>query len=257
MCLTQRSDPGESVEDARKRMEPKQRAYMRWLTGQGMTAAMTVVHVTWNDDRKAWHYHTHVFFECPAGTLKRGRILTQWARVSAPERVYLGRDSQVRRVLAAGPAIGELKDDQGDADFWNESTAAVAKAVQYPMRDLAQGVTAWRLGGNPEQLRECATQLVNQTGGWKMFRAWGQWRHACPEAVEEEADDAEVGEEKAAAAPAKDLGSVVRVWREARAGSPWARLAFRSLEAGCRNQSDFAKRFVKYCRAAWGPDPPS
>lgn len=255
MCLTQPVVEGEDVGHARVRMAPKQRAYMRWLAGRGLVGAMTTVHVTWSSSSNGWHYHTHILVELPAGSMTDEELREKWRAISSPDAVFIG-EKQSRLVQAAGPAIAELAGDTGDTDFWHEAPSNVAKAVQYPLRDLAQGVTAWRLGGDLDQLRECARQLVAQTSGWKMFRAWGRWRKACPAAAEPaEVVDETTGEATGGVAPAKSHGSVGRVWKEARGGAGWARDAFRLLEAGCKNESDFAKRFVKYCRLAWAVTP--
>lgn len=252
VCLTQPIDPREDLAAVRARMAPKQRAFMRWATGQGMTAGMTAVHCTWSPRSNGWHYHVHVLAEFAAGSMSKDRLLDKWAAIDARHRVDR-EGQQARLVQAAGPPIAGLEGDSGDADFWNESPSEIAKAVQYPLRDLVQGITAWRLGGDAEQLRECATQLVRQAAGWKMFRAWGRWRKSAPEV--EGATDEQTGEAAdVAACPAKPepMGTVGRLWREARAGNSAAREAFRLLERSARNSSDFAQRLVKYCRFAWG-----
>lgn len=251
MCLTQRIDASEDLAAVRARMAPKQRAFMRWATGQGMSAGMTAVHCTWSPRSNGWHYHVHVLAEFAAGTMSKDRLLDKWQAIDPNARVDREGD-QARLVCAAGAKIAELEQDSGDADFWHESPAELAKAVQYPLRDLVQGITAWRLGGDAEQLRECATQLVRQAAGWKMFRAWGRWRKAAPE-LEAQADAKEGTEEAAAASPAKPepLGMVGRMWRAARMGDASAKEAFRALERSARNASDFSQRLVKYCRFAW------
>lgn len=251
MCLTQKIDPREDLAAVRARMAPKQRAFMRWATGQGMTAGMTAVHCTWSPRVNGWHYHVHVLAEFAAGSMTKDRMLDKWQAIDPSARVDRA-GHQCRLVQAAGPAIAELKQDSGDADFWNEAPAEVAKAVQYPLRDLVQGITAWRLGGDAEQLRECATQLVRQACGWKMFRAWGNWRKAVPIEKAPEADAAaDGGDSVPAPAAPSPMGTVGRLWRAARAGDSEARDAFRRLERSARNASDFAKRLVKYCRFAW------
>jgi hypothetical protein len=251
MCLTQRIDPREDLAAVRARMAPKQRAFMRWATGQGMTAGMTAVHCTWSPRSNGWHYHVHVLAEFAAGVMNKDRILDKWQAIDPDARVDRDGD-QARLVCAAGAKIVELEADSGDADFWHESPAQLAKAVQYPLRDLVQGITAWRLGGDADQLRECATQLVRQAAGWKMFRAWGRWRKSAPD-VEVKADETEGTETEAAASPAKPepLGTVGRMWRAARMGDTTAKEAFRALERSARNASDFSQRLVKYCRFAW------
>jgi hypothetical protein len=265
ICLTQAINPEESPADAKRRMEPKVRDFMRWLDGRGMFAAMTVVHLTWSPLTGGYHYHTHVLVEMPRGEVTPREMLDHWGLVSKlhGEAYTQTEASGARMVASAGPAITDLRDDDGDTDFWSESASAVARSVQYPMRDIAQGVSAWRLGGDEESMARVAYELVTKCAGWKMFRAWGRWRKACPLVVKEAADEGhETGEEggddaAAAPGPARTEGRVHDVWKRARGGDPVAREAFRRLEASVRNVSDFARRFVMYCRAAWAAAPPS
>jgi len=260
VVLTQRVVRGESLADARKRMAKKQRAYLRWLTRVGMTAGMTVVHVVWSKGREGWHYHVHTLAELPAGRFTAEQLLAKWTETALPEEVVTGEE-QARLVVGGGAAIAELRDDAGDTDFWNESTSAVAKAVQYPMRDLAQGLSSWRLGSDPERVLAAAREVLLSAHGWKLFRAWGRWRHACPAAVAAEAvekpDDSETESDGSAAPAAPEaIGTVHRLWKRARQGEEFARSVFRGLEPTVRNASDFAARFVKYCRLA-STGPPS
>lgn len=253
MVLTQRTVEGELLKGARARMAPKQRAYMRWLTRRGLIGAMTCVHVVWSSRSNAWHYHTHILVELPGGKMKKHELLDQWKHESGEEGCHIG-EQQARLIVSAGGAIEELKEDSGDADFWQESKGPVARAVQYPLRDLVQGVSAWRLGGEPDQLRACAAELVRDASGWKMFRAWGVWRK--PVVVDDvEKDEKEEGDEDGAAAPGSPdpLGTVGRLWRAARGGDLAAREAFHSLERSVRNDSEFAKRLVRYCRLCTSP----
>lgn len=261
VCLTQEVRRGESLKDARGRMAPKQRKYMRWLTREGMTAGMTTVHVVWSKASDGWHYHVHILVELPGGKFSTDDLLAGWRTCAGGEYCVTGEE-QARLVVAAGGAINELKDDGGDSDFWHESHGPVAKAVQYPMRDMAQGVSAWRLGGDLERVREAASEIQKSSAGWKLFRAWGRWRKPCPAAVALEAkiDEPAKNEVAEGTAPgpgkAEGVGTVHRLWKEARAGNAFARSVFEALEPTVRNASDFAKRFVKYCRLA-STGPPS
>lgn len=261
VCLTQQVRKGETLKDARDRMAVKQRRFMRWLTRQGMTAGMTTVHVVWSKGGEGWHYHVHVLAELPGGSQTVDSLLAGWRTCAGGEYVVTGEE-QSRLVVGGGEAIRELREDGGDSDFWHESHGPVARAVQYPMRDMAQGVSAWRLGSDLDRVREAASEIQKSASGWKLFRAWGRWRLACPAAVaaEVKVDDGAKSEEKsdAAAPPGKPegVGTVHRVWKEARAGNAFARSVFEALEPTVRNASDFAKRFVKYCRLA-STGPPS
>lgn len=248
MVLTQRVQEGESLKCARDRMAPKQRRYMRWLDRRGMTAGMTVVHIVWSPRAKGWHYHVHILAQMPANKMTQKDLLDQWVHESGDEGCRTGEE-QARRICNAGPAIEELKDDGGDTDFWRESKGEVAKAVQYPMRDLAQGVSAWRLGGDVEQMEECARELVRHATGWKCFRAWGEWRKKCPvEKVEEEDQTEDCDESAPAPGSPTPLGYVGYLWRRARKGDQAAREVFAQLERSVRNDSEFAKRLIRFCR---------
>jgi hypothetical protein len=248
VVLTQPVKTGESLAAARKRMAKKQRNYMRWLTRRGLIGAMTVAHCPWSSRSGGWHYHTHVLVELPAGTMTTTELLQQWVKEGGEGEHRVG-EKQARMVLSAGGAIGELKDDTGDTDFWRESVSAVARSVQYPLRDLVQGIAAHRMGGDCGLMKECARELVRESGGWKMFRAWGRWTKACVPA-EVEKPDAEVDDGDSGAVPAgpTPLGTVGRLWRAARAGDAAAREVFACLERSLKNDSDFAARLVRYCR---------
>jgi hypothetical protein len=250
MVLTQRVVQGESLKAARARMAPKQRSYMRWLSRRGLIGAMTAVHIVWSPRAKGWHYHVHILVELPRGTMTVSELLEQWGKEGGDGEHRTG-EKQARMVVSAGPALTELDQDGGDADFWHESVSQVARSVQYPLRDLVQGVSAWRLGGDEEQMRARARELVRDAQGWKMFRAWGDWRKAPPPVAKDDQD----AEKSAAAAPgpagdADSLGTVGRLWRRARGGCAAAREVFERLEASVKNDSEFAARLVRYCRLA-------
>jgi hypothetical protein len=112
-------------------------------------------------------------------------------------------------------------------------------------------------------MERCAHELVTAAAGWKLFRAWGRWRHACPAAAAadkavaagEAATAEDEGKKKPAApGPAKEsLGTVRQVWFAGRRREPWAVAALREFEQTVSNASDFAKRFVRWCRLGWDP----
>lgn len=253
ICLTQRVVKGEALAAARARIEKKVRAFMRHTSAAGMTAAMTTGHIVWSVNGEGWHVHTHVLAEFPAGEMSRLRLLWEWARVALDSRVDFFTELQCRRVAVAGPPIAELDADAGDIDFWNEASSQVARAVQYPVRDMAQSVNAVRLGGGGEALAASARELVRETHGWKMFRAWGRWKGPAPSKPAEKDDEPGDGEDAASAGVVRHLGTVRGLHRAARRGDPGARAVFQALESTVRNVSDFAARFVKFCRWAWCP----
>lgn len=273
VCLTQRVIQGEALRASRDRMAVKCRSFMRWLTRRGLVGATTAHHVVWSKDRGGYHYHVHIVVEVPGGAFTREQgekpgewfspeMRAEWASIGEVEGERLAPLFCVP-LVGAGGAIESLREDGGDAEFWRESTNEVARVVQYPMRDMAQGVSAWRLGGSREMVREVVKDLLWNAKGWKLRRCWGRWRKVCPAAElaakqrddRPEAETPEPDEGKKVVAPGakgRDLGTVKRVWLSARAGDAEARAAMKSLELSVRNKGDFAKRLVKYCRMAWG-----
>lgn len=260
IVLTQRVRPGELVRDARARMASKNRAFMRWITRVGMTAGMTTTHIVWSKRKEGWHYHVHCLLDVPAGLTSKEALWDKWKEISGDDCMSDPEDA-VRLVRGAGPPIESLKEDGGDPEFWKESRDVSARAVQYPMRDLAQGVSAWRLGGDPARVEAAAEELVISAAGWKLFRAWGAWRKACPAALAAEkaaapgeaatAEDEGAKKKPVPGSKGDPLGTVRQVWFAARRGEVWARDAMRDFEKTVSNASDFARRFVRYCRLAW------
>jgi len=256
VVLTQQVRAGESLKAARDRLGVKQRRFMRRLTTMGLVGAMTAAHVVWSKSVGGWHYHTHVLAELPGGRVTADELLGVWRACAGAEFIITGEE-QARLVVGAGGPIVELGDDAGDLDFWSESKGPVARAVQYPLRDLAQGVSGWRLGGDSERIAATAREILGSSSGWKLLRAWGRWRKACPMAVEaavvkvEEAAGVDADGKPAVVAKSEGLGGVHRLYKRARLGDEYARSVFRLLEPSVRNASEFAKRFVAYCRSAW------
>lgn len=269
VCFTQLAIQGETLKQARARLAKKLRAFMVWATREGLVAGMTVHHAAVSGSIQAmgaWHYHAHAILEFPEGRLawtdgvgnREGKKVSdelsdKWvviAKRNGEEVMPLWN----HRLLSHGPAIEGLRGDSGDADFWSESKDAVARVIQYPMRDLAQGVSAWKLGGDYEKVTVKVRELVKDARGWKMRRAWGRWRKKCPAeiaALAEEKKLVEDGEETAAASPpsATPLGTMRRVFHAARAGNGWARGALIELESSVRNNTRFARRLVAWVRA--------
>jgi len=255
LCLTQRIILGEGLPACRARMELKHRKFLRWLTRQGMVAAMSSVHIVWSKEREGWHYHVHVLCEMPSSTVSKESLIAQM--FAGGSDVEGDKEQAVRLVCSAGPAITALREDVGAVDFWHESVDVIAKTVQYPVRDMCQGVSTWRLGADPARVRASARVLLLDAKGWKLCRAWGRWRKACPAAKQPVVDGAVGGPaaseaaQPACAAPARMIGGVGRLFWEARRGSAYARQVMKQLEGSVHNSGDFAKRFVAFCRKAW------
>lgn len=262
IVLTQRVKPGEGLKTAKARMCTKQRQFMRWMSRVGMDAAMTTTHIVWSLRKDGWHYHVHCLIDMPAGLTCERSMWEKWREISNGEPPEEWGDA-VRLVAGAAGPILSLREDAGDPEFWRESRDGAARAVQYPMRDLAQGISASRLGGDPERMEKAAEELVISAAGWKLFRAWGKWRKACPAAAAADAAVAageaataeDEGKEKKPAAPKpkEALGTVRAVWFAARRGEVWARVVLKEFERTVSNSSEFAKRFVRWCRLGWDP----
>ena len=262
IVLTQRVKPGEGVDTTRRRMAGKQRQFMRWCTRRGMTAGMTTVHIVWSQRKDGWHYHTHCLLEFPAGQMAATDLWQEWREISNGEPPADAGEA-VRFVRAAGPPIESLREDAGDPEFWKESRDVSARAIQYPLRDMAQGIAAKRLGGDPARMELAARELVVKAAGWKLFNAWGKWQRACPAALAadeaarrgEAATAKDEGKEpaKVVGSPRESLGTVRSVWFAARRREQWAVDALREFERSVSNNSPFAKRFVRWCRLGWSP----
>lgn len=252
ITLTQRVRPHEAVQHSKRRFERKLRRWNRRMATRGMTASLVSIHITWSLEFGGWHYHAHVLAEFP-DRMEDAEFVKQWLDVRGVEEIS-EKSQHVRLVVSAGPAIAGLESDGGDVDFWTESKDALAKAVQYPIRDVAQGVSLWRLGGE-EGVGDRARELVREAVGWKQTRSWGTWRNPAPEppAPDDEADQTEDAVERKAPKPcaeARAYGTMDRIRREARAGSGFAVELLALLEKGCRHDSEFSRRLLHFVRSA-------
>lgn len=265
LCLTQRTDPDESLVEARDRMTPKLRRVQDRLKRAGVLAGMRAVHIVASSVGPGWHYHVHLLLEFPAGVTNAEKLRALYVDAALPEFVQCGEDA-ARLVVAAGAAIPEAAEDDGQMDFWRESRSAVMRAIQYPVRDLAQGLTAARLGKDGARLAECVGELLKKSSGWKLRQTFGRWRKpapvlSSPAVVEVPSEPPPVSSSPAAkrvmAAGGKDtgLGTVPRLYSRARKGDREAGSIFRDLEATVSNSSEFSRRFVAFCRRAWDGPP--
>lgn len=253
VCLTQRVNTGEALTAARARMEQKARRFLRQMKDHGMTACMISTHIVWSKSGNGWHYHLHLVTEFPAGTRDAGYFTGLWASTAAPEWVQTDAE-MVRLVVPAGGAMVDLEGDKGDTHFWKESSHDAARAIQYPVRDMVQGVAVFRLGGDRDKVRECVAALLRESSGWKLRRALGRWRKRPPPLPEDAVRPPEPAAGKpVSAAPGKKgevVGQLCRLYRLARHGGSFERSIFKRLELSVGNSSDFAKRFVRFCRRA-------
>lgn len=266
MCLTQRVIEGESLPDARKRMTKFEQEYLAWLKDLGMISAASTAHCPWSEYGNGWHYHVHLLIEMPPSfRTARGACMTP-RRLRAMYRLLRWSESvQAKKnsassVCKSGPSDPSLLDGSTDPDFWTERSEGLAKAVQYPVRDIAQGISSKRMGGDRSKVAECVDVLLTKAKGWKLRRTMGQWRKKAPElpgkakpVVEPVAVDGQVVAGAAPCSPGGKpmvFGTVHRVARFAAKGDESLRVLFRELEASNRNDTDFGKRLLAFCRAA-------
>jgi hypothetical protein len=261
MVLTQRVQAGESVSDARARLVAKEMEYIRWLQDLGMVSAASCAHVVWSEHSHGWHYHVHLLIEmprgwrCPDGRAMSPLLLRAMWRLLCWGTSVQARAKSSRLVCAAGDPDRSLADGSSDPDFWTEQKSGLAVMVQYPVRDIAQGISAKRMGGDRVQVAACVAALLDEAKGWKLRRCYGQWRKPAPklDAVEKPVEPTAEPAAKPAC-PAKPIcyGTVHRCARMAAKGDGLLRSAFDALEVSLRNNTDFAKRCLAFCRMASG-----
>lgn len=252
MVLTQRCDPTETVPQARARMVPKEKRYLDAMKDKGLISGALVTHPVWSTGSKGWHYHVHLLLELPGGEWTVDDVKALYVEVAGDEEVQVdGRCCELK--ASAGPADPGLGTDSGDPDFWTERSSGLAKAVQYPVRDIAQGISAKRVGVDRAKVAECVDALLNQAKGWKLRRTFGKWRRPAPPLPVAPVDEKPESSANAAVCPGKScvvFGTVHRVARLAAHGCYESRLVIIALEESCHNDTDFGKRFVAFCRAA-------
>jgi hypothetical protein len=250
ICLTQRVKPGERLSDARARMRRKEKNVIRRYNAAGCVAGCSVTHMIWSKGAQGWHYHVHVLLEMPKGQHTDASILQIW-RDNGGEHDENAQQGAVRKVSDAGAADPALAGQSPDVDFWTEAKNGLAAAVQYPVRDIAQGISGSRLGHDPERVAECVAVLLRYAKGWKLRRTWGKWRNEPPEIVAPAAAADSQDKPAAAAAPAQakvSVGTVHRLCRQAVRGCQESRIVFKALEQFCRNNTEFGRRFTDFCR---------
>lgn len=250
VTLTQRVFAGEGLADTKARFERRLRPFLRRLRAHGLASSMVTIHIVWSESVGGWHYHAHLmldvderksaFFFCDMWC---GICLEDGERVS---------QVHTRIVAEMGGAIESLENDDGDADLWSEVSDDVGRAVQYPIRDMAQGASMWKLGSDTIGVQARAVELVRVAKGWKVHRCWGIWRTAAPEkcVAADDADSVDEGKNDSLASPGSvSIGVMDRVFWEARGGKQICVEALRALERTVRYDGPFAKRLVEFVRA--------
>lgn len=253
MCCTQKVVKGEPLAAARDRFVKRLTPYLAKLKREGMTAGMLTTHIVWSRRSEGWHYHVHLVVQADHNVLSTASLINWWADTGGAEAKNVS-SMQSRLIVVAGDPIESLEHDDGQPLFWKESNVTVARSIQYPVRDMLQGVTMFRLGGDPGAIESKMEELYAASTQWKMRRTLGQWRKVPPLAAPapvkdvEGADDGDAG---ASSAPCKKslVGTVSKIWKSARAGNFAARMILKELEASIANSTEFSKRFILFCRS--------
>jgi len=250
-CMTQRVRKGESFVDARARLLPRLESWRRTARANGGVAGQLSHHVVWSHEAEGWHYHIHTLTEFANDDVTCATVRRWYDDLRSPDEPHSAETSS-RLIAERGPAIRALESDEGEMHMWTESSDAVARMVQYPVRDIAQGFSAQKLGADGLSLDNAVGELVVALHGKRLHETWGTWREPPPEDPSDTVTDAEKPGEDAKPAvcpgPTRDLGTVHRLMRQALGGDVTARAAFVLLEKSVRNDSDFAKRLVSFIR---------
>jgi hypothetical protein len=265
-CGTQPVIENEPLVQARARMVQKMARYWRELRELNVTAAMVAVHCIVSGTRDGWHYHVHYLLEFREGEVTPEQLRALWQRAALPEMVQADPNG-CKKLLSAGDAIAEAEQDQGDLDFWSESPSAIVRAVQYPIRDMAQGISSSRLGGDSERQRRYVAELLEVCRSWRMRWTRGRWSKKPPEketpatgtpGLDEALAASRLADARCVPGPRErhTLGSIDRLYWMAQRGSFVAFFWFVSLERATRNSSEHAARLVKFCATATRKGPP-
>lgn len=250
MCLTQPILKGESLVAARARMRKKEIRYQDAVKELGCVAGASCTHIVWSNNAEGWHYHVHLLLEFPKGTQTPEGLRALWLSVCGDTATQAGEGAS-RLVVEAGAADSSLVGENADPDFWSESKGKLAVAVQYPVRDIAQGISAVRCGGDEARVRECVAVLLKSASGWKLRRTFGKWRKPPPDVVQAKPEGESAASSPGpgvASKPEVRLGTVHRMSRLAVRGDKESAYWFTVVERSVRNNTEFGRRFVAFCR---------
>lgn len=118
--------------------------------------------------------HAHVIAEFDAADAEMEGVvetlLVRWRDLVEAEGVGKAADMFARTVADRGDAFEQLETAQ--TELWEEAEDPIARALQYCIRDVCQGVEAWNLEGCRERVEE----LFAGVGGAKLHRLLGHWR---------------------------------------------------------------------------------
>lgn len=245
--LTQRAATRESVGDARARWDAAWKQWYPYLRISGMRSALLTIHVK-PRVTGGWHYHGHLVVEWKEGVNQSAAYEALNAKWQ--EAIKSSADSQCpvfsRGVCPAGEAI-PLESFGSQGEFWAEPESAVARVLQYALRDVLQGCEAW-----VEDLTSDAViaQFVAVMGHVKLHRTFGVWRKAA--AVEADDEDEVVEEEESASDSPKKvggqwvkLGTVGAVLKRAFGGDSDMVAVVTALSACIHNNGRVGKRWTR------------
>lgn len=173
LVFTQGAMRGEALTATRSRFEKMWGRMARRFAACGLVAALRSTHCT-RSRGGGWHYHAHVFAEFAGSSEESERavleLVTYWRETG---KALFGYEFDVqfwRKIADAGEGIPRDENDQGE--FWGDREDAVARAIQYVVHDVCQGVEAWRL----EESKGCAQELAEVLRGAQLSRLYGHWK---------------------------------------------------------------------------------
>jgi len=247
VVLTQRSIEGESLSGAKDRFGASWKRFYVILRGCGMRSALASYHMK-RRGNSGWHFHCHLVVELEPG-LDGGAVMGDlekgWERAKR-DPLALGSTWFARKVCDAGGAMLGLG-EKAQGEFWGEARDEAQRALQYVVRDTAQGVEDWV---GVQFHVERSTELAEALDNAKLHRLYGAWRHAV--VTPEEAPKAE---EQAKVAASKEsvewlnVGTVDEVLWGARQRDLRCSRWLGGLCGQCRNVGKVALRLQAAVRA--------
>jgi hypothetical protein len=151
----------------------------------------------------------------------------------------------IRVVIQPGGPIAEEGASEAGVASGALDSAALNRALDYPLRDVFQGVASSGLATAPEaalkELYLCGKKV-------KRHRLVGRWRQSAPEPAG--AAQPQPATEVAATPKRVELGKLDEVWRQARSGDFWAIDALGELERCFVGSCSGSTPFVEFCRCS-------
>lgn len=246
LVLTQVVKPRETLIACRERFEKKWTRFWVWASRGGLLAGIRTTHITWSR-HGGWHLHAHVMIEFEqwlVDTEERVEgLLQRWQEKVTAEGNGKAAEMFGRKVCEAGERFQDSDEEQGE--FWVESEDAVAKVVQYCVRDVCQGVESWNLAEAGQRIEE----LFSGVACAKLHRLLGAWRETAKQRFDKEPPKEEVKDDGKSAVDIVggeiSVGTVDTVYYRALEGDRVAVEMLRCLLNGLRNASLVAERLLE------------